>query len=153
MKSAPPPAAILSDPLQNMVGYQLRRVSLAMAADLAARLEDLNLTVLGLSVLLMIEANPGVTQSDLGRSLGVKRANMAPLTAQLVERDLIVRKPTDGRSHGLDLTEAGRTLTRAAWPSVGASETHCLSSLGPPARAQLVEIIADLRKAVPRSDP
>lgn len=106
-------------PMQGLLGYQLRRAWLAMAADLGHRLDDLQLTGMSLSVLLMIEANPGISQSEVATQLEIKRANMTPLAAQFTKRGLIERRATDGRSFGLRLTAAGQTLAKRAWASVG----------------------------------
>src|SRR4051812_1971702 len=115
MTSLPASPPALVNPLQSLAGYQLRRASLAVGADLSERLDVLGLTVVSLSVLLLIEANPGVTQSQLGRLLAIKRANMAPLAAQFSNRGLIDREAADGRSHGLALTPEGAALAKQAW--------------------------------------
>ncbi len=133
-------------PMQGLLGYQLRRTWLAMAADLGQRLDHLQLTGMSLSVLLMIEANPGISQSELAAQLDIKRANMTPLAALFTERGLIERRATDGRSFGLRLTAAGRDLARRAWASVTENEKRFLSRLSPGQPDQLREFLLALRK-------
>ncbi|CAN5277372.1 hypothetical protein BH10PSE1_BH10PSE1_05310 [soil metagenome] len=123
-----------------------------MAGDLAERLEALSLTTISLSVLLMIEANPGVTQSELARELGIKRANMAPLAAQFAERGLIDRQATDGRSHGLHLTLNGRSLAADAWRSVAANEAQFMASLARGDRQALNRLLGRLRTRQPSAE-
>jgi len=101
-----------TDPLKDFPGYALRRASLAVMAALARRMSELGLRPTEATVLVVIEANPGITQSEVGQLLDIARANMAPLAARLLERDLIVRERVDGRSQGLSLSAAGRQLTR-----------------------------------------
>jgi DNA-binding MarR family transcriptional regulator len=149
MKDASPPDECLTTPMQGLLGYQLRRAWLAMGADLGKRLEDLSLTGMSLSVLLMIEANPGVSQSELARHMDVKRANMTPITAQFADRGLIERKATDGRSHGLLLTSAGRDLARLAWECVAANERRFLSRLSESEQAEARRILIALRQQQP----
>ena len=60
------------------------------------------------SVLLVIEANPNISQSEIGRMLEIAGANMAPLISRLQKRELIERQSVDGRSHGLELGEFDR---------------------------------------------
>lgn len=60
------------------------------------------------TVLLVIGANPGVIQSEVGRLLGIASVNMALLVARLADRELIERDAVDGRSQGLKLSDAGR---------------------------------------------
>jgi DNA-binding MarR family transcriptional regulator len=147
MENAQPNAAGLQNPLEPLIGYQIRQASLAITSDLSARLEALSLTVISLSVLLMIESNPGLTQSHLCRHLGVKRANMTPLAAQFEERGLLDRQPADGRSQGLRLTEAGHALACAARSIIAANEAHFLSGLSPEEQAGLRALLLSLRTA------
>ena len=98
------------DPLKDYPGYALRRASAAAMARLASRLSALNLRPTEASVLLAIEANPNITQSEIGRMLDIAGANMAPLVGRLENRELIQRQPVDGRSHALALNQAGRSL-------------------------------------------
>lgn len=106
--------SVIKDPVKDLPGYALRRVSAALMSRLAARLARLDLRPAEATVLLVIAANPGVTQSEIGRFLGIVSANMAPLAARLAERDLIIRQAVDGRSQGLTLSEAGRRTAQRA---------------------------------------
>jgi DNA-binding MarR family transcriptional regulator len=117
------------DPLKDLPGYALRRASAAVMAKLAERLAALDLRPSEASVLLVIDANPGVTQSEIGRLLDIARANMAPLTGRLAARDLIVRQSAAGRSHGLTLSVSGRRLTRRAKRIVAALEAELLKCI------------------------
>lgn len=146
MKTAPAPPESLNTPMQSLLGYQLRRAWLAMGSDLGQRLEAHSLTGISLSVLLMIEANPGVTQSDLARQMQVKRANMTPITAQFADRGLIERLAADGRSHGLRLTAAGHELVKLAWDCVLENERKFLSRLSESDQTQARRILASLRE-------
>ncbi len=141
----------LNDPFGTLLGYQLRRASLLMASDLGERLEPLQLTVTGLSVLLMIEANPGVRPTELAKVLGIKSANLAPLVAGFVARELIDRQPTDKRSHGLRLTPEGRRLARRAWDEVRASEARFARCVSDQERAMLNSLLTSLRSLMPAS--
>ncbi len=100
----------MRDPLALLPGYALRRAANATAAQLAARLGTIGLKQSGVSVLLLVEANPAVTASALGRQLDIQRANMVPLLKRLEDAGLIARKPIDGKSQGLLLTEHGREV-------------------------------------------
>ncbi len=55
----------------------------------------------------MIEENPRITPSQLGRMLNIKRSNMAPITNELETSGLVGRVAIDGRSHGLKVTPDG----------------------------------------------
>ncbi|MGC3980845.1 MAG: MarR family winged helix-turn-helix transcriptional regulator [Steroidobacteraceae bacterium] len=123
------------DPLKNYPGYALRRASAAAMADLAERLTALELRPTESSVLLIIDANLNVTQSEIGRMLEIASANMAPLISRLEARDLIEREPVDGRSHGLNLSTTGRALTAKVKKAVQAHETALLAKIPAAERA------------------
>jgi len=96
---------------------------------LAHRLDALGLRPTEASVLMVVEANPNITQSDIGRLLGIVSANMAPLVSRLEERDLVERTPMDGRSHGLGLRPGGRSLTARVKKVITAHERTLLSKV------------------------
>lgn len=105
-----PGVAPLANPLEGLLGYQLRRASQAMLDDLVTTLEDLEFRPTSASVLLLVAANPGITQSRIGQALAIERANMVPMTAKLMEQGMILRSRADGRSHGLHLTDEGKKV-------------------------------------------
>ena len=43
------------------------------------------------SILFVIGSQPGITQSDIGKVLGILRANMTPLVAALITQGLVER--------------------------------------------------------------
>ncbi len=98
----------MRDPLVSLPGYALRRAANATAAELAARLAELGMRQSDISLLMLVEANPGTTSSALGRQLDIQRANMVPILKRLEDAGLVERAPIDGKSQGLALTEAGR---------------------------------------------
>jgi DNA-binding MarR family transcriptional regulator len=117
------------DPLNDYPGYQLRRASSAAMATLAKRLGALSLRPTEATVLMVIEANPNITQSEIGRLLDIASANMAALVSRLEERDLVGRTPVDGRSDGLGLRAAGRTVTARVKKVLAAHEQTLLSKV------------------------
>jgi DNA-binding MarR family transcriptional regulator len=116
----------LNDPLANLPGYLLRRASAAALTELNERLAPFGVRHADVSLLLLIGANPGITQSQAGRVLDIQRANMVPLIARLEKRKLIERTPVDGRSQALRLVPAGRALLAKAHAEVQAHETGLL---------------------------
>jgi DNA-binding MarR family transcriptional regulator len=98
----------MHDPLVLLPGYALRRAANATAAELSARLTEVGLRQSDVSLLMLVEANPGTTSSALGRQLDIQRANMVPVLKRLEDAGLIDRAPIDGKSQGLALTPAGR---------------------------------------------
>jgi DNA-binding MarR family transcriptional regulator len=121
--------ALPVDPLKNLPGYALRRASAATMQKLARGLSRLDLRPTEASVLIVIDSNPNISQSEIGRMLEIARANMAPLVGRLEERELIERQAVDGRSHGLELTTAGRALTLRARKVMNSHEEDVLAKI------------------------
>ena len=97
----------LHDPIASRLGYLLRRASATMMADLGEALGAVGLRPVEGTILILVGANPGCIQSDLGRALGIKRANMVPLIAGLTAQGYLEKSPVDGRSFALSLTLSG----------------------------------------------
>ncbi len=95
------------DVMRDLPGYVLRRASAAMTVEIVARFALLGLRLGEASVLMLIKENPGVSSSTLGKTLGIQRANMAPIIARLEASKLIARTAVNGRTHGLALTPTG----------------------------------------------
>ncbi|MCW1429122.1 MarR family winged helix-turn-helix transcriptional regulator [Novosphingobium sp. JCM 18896] len=100
----------LIDPLEHLLGYQLRRASLATLAALSESYEALDLRLTDAIVLRFVGANPGCNQGEISKALGVRRTNMVPVVSGLVDRGLVKRAVADGRTHALTLTPAGQAL-------------------------------------------
>jgi DNA-binding MarR family transcriptional regulator len=137
----------MKDPLSDLVGYALRRASSAMMEDMAKRMGALGLRTSEASVLMLIRANPGITQSDLCRALGIQRANMAPLIARMEARKLVARSRSDGRSFGLAVTEAGEELAASARRVSDEQDSGLLAVVPPEHRAHLLPALSALWRA------
>ncbi len=134
----------MHDPLPAFPGYALRRAANATAAELASRLGALGLRQSEFSALMLIAENPGVTASAVGRALDIQRANMVPLLNRLESGGLIARRPLDGKSLGLDLTDEGRRVLGQARQVVEAFEADLLARVPAQHRAHLLPALEAL---------
>jgi len=126
------PSLPIANSLDSLLGYQLRRASAVMMADLARELGDLELRPAEVTALLVIGENAGCSQTEVGQVLGIKRANMVPIVSRLMDRGLVDREKADGRSHALSLTEAGQATARDALDRIARHEQR-FSALFDPA--------------------
>lgn len=94
--------------LGGLIGYALRRAQIAIYKDFDAHVTGLTPPLF--AALVLIEANPGINQSRLGRVMGVNRATVMALIDRLVRLRLVRREPsaTDKRANVLQLTELGQ---------------------------------------------
>ncbi|WP_019530221.1 MarR family winged helix-turn-helix transcriptional regulator [Dasania marina] len=134
----------LVDPLENLLGYQLRRASILIMKDLHEALSSVELSPAEASVLLVIKANPKVKLIEVGRCLAIKRANMTPIVAQLEQRGLVERT-VDGRAHALVLTPQGDKLALQVETVIAQHEQRCLGHLDKATQKQMQEILHTLR--------
>jgi len=134
----------MHDPLPSLPGYALRRAANATAAELSARLAPLGLRQSDVSVLMLIEANPGVTASAIGRALDIQRANMVPLLHRLEDAGLIERQPLDGKSLGLHLTPRGTKHLAEARAVVEAFEADLIGRVPAEHRPHLLPALEAL---------
>ena len=139
--SDPSDASGIDNPVDALLGYQLRRASAVMFAALAHALEDVALKPTEGSVLLLIAANAGITQSEIGRTLAIKRANMAPIAALLTDRGLVERMRPDGRAQGLNLSKAGRSLAATVRQRIERHEARFLSGLTAAERETFIALV------------
>ena len=97
-------------PLDEYVGYALRRAQLKVFQDFIDTLAEVDLRPAHFSVLTVIDANPGLLQSQACAALGIQKANFVPLLDSLQRRGLLRRVARNGRANGLHLTDEGRKL-------------------------------------------
>ena len=143
----PEPIDVVSNPLELLLGYQLRRATAAVMPDLIAKFEALGLRLSEGSALLLIDRNPGINQSAVGRALDIQRANMAPLVATLSKRRLIERRRMDGRSYGLHVTASGAGLAEKVAAISEDHDQRMAAALPPDLRGALPTALASLRRA------
>ena len=134
----------MKDPLAKLCGYLLQRASAAALADLNRRLAPLGLRHAGVAMLMLIEARPGITQSQAGRILDIQRANMVPFVARLEALGVIRRKRVDGRSQALELTSRGRVLLERARRVVQAHEGALLGRVPEELRPVVLPVLMAL---------
>jgi DNA-binding MarR family transcriptional regulator len=96
--------------LTGHLGYLVRRAQLWIFQDFIRTLAKLNIRPAQYSVLLMIEANPGLSQATLAQTLRIERARLVRLLDGLEARRFVQRRrsKSDRRSHILSLTPQGR---------------------------------------------
>lgn len=98
--------------LDAQIGFVLRLAQVAVFKDLIEALRPFGLRPTDFSVLLVIEATPGLKQQAVGEALSIQRPNLVTIIDQLEGRGLVKRGavPGDRRSYALTLTREGTAL-------------------------------------------
>ena len=141
-------------PLSGYVGYALRRAQGVIVADFNHTLAALNLRAAQFAVLMMIDKNPGTSQSSISAALGIQKANLVATIADLEKRGLVRRRKsdTDGRSYSLGLTPRGRSVVQAAAELQSMHEARVIAQIGNEGRMQLLWLL-DRLAALPNTWP
>ena len=124
----------------------IRTSSLAMSR-LVKDLALLDLIPTNASAMMMIFNNPGINQSNLGRRLGIKRANISTLVSELKAREL-VNTQVKGRTQKLSLSEAGLSLVKLIARKFEQHERYCFAHINEPKKISglLLAILEQLAK-------
>lgn len=134
--------------LDDLMGYNLRRAHGVQKQRFATVFEPLGIRPVTLSVLGTIYEKPSITQADLGKQLNIKRANMAPVMAELEGRGLITRRTCDSdrRAQVVALTPAGLKFTLQLLDLHRRLEDDLARALGRRERDQLLQLLKRFRK-------
>ena len=98
--------------LPRLIGYNLRFAQVAVFQHFTAKLGIYGISAPQFGTLLLIESNPGVSQSSVAEALRFDRSTLVQIIDRLEHRDLVIREVSanDRRSHALKLTDQGATL-------------------------------------------
>jgi DNA-binding MarR family transcriptional regulator len=98
--------------LSESLGYRIRRAQLWVFKEISRRLASFEISPAQLSVLIVIDANPGVNQLTVAQVLSIERAGLGRLVDHLEKRGLVTREASsiNRRYYVLYLTDAGATL-------------------------------------------
>jgi DNA-binding MarR family transcriptional regulator len=104
------PADIDFGALGDLIGYALRRAQIAIYQDFFATVGTLDLTPQLFAALVLIDGNPDLNQSGLGRIMGINRAASMALVKRLEDLGLVARvaSKADRRANTVALTALGK---------------------------------------------
>ena len=146
MTGAPAVEAVDYDILPELVGYHLRRAQGVVFDDFLRTMAAQRIAPGQFGVLVLIAANPGLSQSALARAVGVERSTMVEVIDRLQARGLVERRPSaaDRRSYALGLSAAGRRLLTRLKPMVRRHERRVTKRLDDAEKATLIGLLRRL---------
>lgn len=129
--------------LDEFVGYAIRRAQIAIYEEFDRELAPMKITPPRLSSLLLIEGNPGLTQTQLAELIGVVRSGMVALIDFLEAEGWVQRdgKAGDRRAYGLRLTAKGRAHLARVKTRIAALEDRWSSALTPDEKRTLFALL------------
>jgi len=131
--------------LNERLGYFVRRLQVWVFQDFIRRLASIDISPAQFSVLVVISANPGLSQAELAATLGIERARLVRLLHRLEQRGLTQRLPSssDGRRHALRLTHTGEKALTKAKALAAEHEAALKEKLGGEAYRRLLEALRE----------
>ena len=131
--------------LNGHVGYFLRRLQVAVFSNFIRTLEPMDVRPAQYSVLVLIAANPGRSQSAIGQALNIERARLARMLHEFERRKWIERRasPDDRRSHSLFLTESGAKALARIRELAARHEERMIELIGRERRLLLLDLLRE----------
>lgn len=129
--------------IETLLGYNARRVSLAVIEVFLQRMAVYQLRPVDFSVASLIVHNPGITSRQLCGTLGLLPPNLVGLISSLERRGLIRKRPhpRDGRASGLHATAAGIALMQEAETAATALEDEVAARLSASERKTMLRLL------------
>jgi DNA-binding MarR family transcriptional regulator len=137
------------DILADLVGYQLHRAEIDSYRRFVKLSGELRITPKQFSALVLVGANPDLSQTDLRKLLGMDRATTTVLIATLEERDLLARERSklDRRRHQLRLTQHGKEVLKSMKLLVRKHDEQLTSRLTLQQRKSLASLLRRIRSS------
>jgi len=131
--------------LNERLGYFVRRLQVWVFQDFIRRLASIDISPAQFSVLVVISANPGLSQAEIAATLGIERARLVRLLHRLEQRGLTQRLPSssDGRRHALRLTRSGEKVLAQAKTLAAEHEAVLKEKLGAESYQRLLDALRE----------
>jgi DNA-binding MarR family transcriptional regulator len=125
------------------LGLRLHGANLRNLARFNERVGRNEISVTMLAILSMLDRLPGLSQSDLARTIKVERMTAGINAKRCVAKGLVVREtvPGDRRRYALHLTDAGRAELHAIRERIPFHEARLAQRLSAAERQQLIALL------------
>ena len=135
---------------QGFLGPRVRMLWNLLSAKMLEALEPFGLKTGAFSTLALIAANPGCSQTELARTLGMDKSAVVPILDELEQRGLArrVRAPEDRRRHALVATEAAQPLMDQMHAAVSAVGRPIRQAMTPEEYTVLLSLVERSYKAL-----
>ncbi len=142
------------DGIDAVLGLHIGTVNTLFVTRLEKNLDSLRVTPKQVAILWLINANPGVKQTDLSRFFQIERPTVHQFVRQLIKNGFLVNEPSklDRRAGGLWLTDSGRETLATAREAIFAHEEKLTASLTAREKSDLYRVLMKLYLLAPAKD-
>jgi DNA-binding MarR family transcriptional regulator len=143
------------DPELLETARQLRIAVISLARRLRAERQETGVSPLGISVLIRVHREPGLTPKALARAENVAPQTLTRVLASLEQQRLLHRRPdpSDGRQSLLELTAAGRNMLRRDSARRESWLAGALRDALAPSEQQMLRVVAPLLESLAEYKP
>jgi DNA-binding MarR family transcriptional regulator len=129
--------------MQGSIGPRIRLLRNLLQARSITISEPYGLPTGSLTIMCLMAANPGSSQSALARWAGITSPSLVGIIDELERRGLVSREKseTDRRRNNMVLTEKGDRTMQALFGEVTEIEASVRNELGPDDMAQLIALL------------
>jgi DNA-binding MarR family transcriptional regulator len=134
--------------LPNLLGYNVRRAEIALWRDFSRTVGEGDVRPAMFSLMILVEANPGVAQIDIANQLDIDKATVVGLVHRLQQRQCVVSQQStaDRRRQGIYLTDRGEKELNKLRQEMLEHETRFTRLFS---AAELAQLFALLRRIHP----
>ena len=132
--------------LPDLIGFNLRCAQLALFQHFSKTVGQDGVSAPQFGTLLLIEANPDISQSAIAEALRFDRSTLVQIVDRLENRGLVERhvSPSDRRSHALHITDTGKTTLAVLKEQTIAHEDAVATGLNAQERTQFISLLKKL---------
>lgn len=140
--------------LGHFVGFRLRRVQNQLSRNFSAVTANEGLRAGLFSSLAIVEANPGISQSELSHEVGLDKSVTVTMVDEMEKFGWAERRrsPQDRRRHALYITPAGAAKLDHLFALMDQTEADVLHQLSPGEMQLLSELLDRMYQAVVRDE-
>lgn len=132
----------LVNPMDQFVGYKIRRLKHAIISELNDILRIFELRIMDFAILCIVDTNPGLYQNGIARLLGAEPPAVVLALDRLEQAGYLVRRLSDSdrRLRTLHLTPSGKQLHKKVLAKVEQQEQNIKQAV----RGNLPDFVAAL---------
>ncbi|MEJ5978261.1 MarR family winged helix-turn-helix transcriptional regulator [Novosphingobium sp. PS1R-30] len=140
--------------LGDFIGFRLRRVQNQLSRNFAVVSANEGLRSGLFSSLAIVSANPGISQSELSREVGLDKSVTVTIVDELEKYGWAERRrsPSDRRRHALFVTPAGEAKLEGLFALMEKTEAAALHQLTGDEMRVLSELLDRMYEAIVRDD-
>lgn len=142
------------DGIDSVLGLHIGTVNTLFVSRLERQLDPIRVTPKQVAILWLVNANPGVKQTDLSRFFQIERPTVHQFVRQLIKNGFLLNEPSklDRRAGGLWLTDEGREALAEARRRIAEHEDELTGCLTSREKSELFRILMKLYLQAPARD-